>query len=192
MNRFSLFTAQVKTDLIKYDPVVGSRRISNYVWGTITTLGGLGFLLTGISSFYQKNLLFFIHVDNIVFFPQGLVMCFYGLLAFLFSAYIWLTVFWAVGEGFNEFNKERGEIRIFRWGFPGKNRKINLTYNLDEVQSIKIFVQDGVNPKRIVYLCLKGQREIPLTRVGTPPTVEEIETKGAELAKFLQVPLEGL
>ena len=128
MNRFSLFAAQVKTDLIKYDPVVWSRRISNYVWGTITTLGGLGFLLTGISSFYQKNLLFFIHVDNIVFFPQGLVMCFYGLLAFLFSAYIWLTVFWAVGEGFNEFNKERGEIRIFRWGFPGKNRKINLTY----------------------------------------------------------------
>ena len=128
MNSFSLFAAQVKTDLIKYDPVVGSRRISNYVWGTITTLGGLCFLLTGISSFYQKNLLFFIHVDNIVFFPQGLVMCFYGLLAFLFSAYIWLTVFWAVGEGFNEFNKERGEIRIFRWGFPGKNRKINLTY----------------------------------------------------------------
>ena len=128
MNRFSLFAAQVKTDLIKYDPVVGSRRISNYVWGTITTLGGLGFLLTGISSFYQKNLLFFIHVDNIVFFPQGLVMCFYGLLAFLFSAYIWLTVFWAVGEGFNEFNKERGEIRIFRWGFPGKNRKINLSF----------------------------------------------------------------
>lgn len=192
MKRFFIFASDVKSPLIKYDPVVGSRRLSNYLWGSITALGGFGFLLTGLSSFYQKNLLFFIHVENITFFPQGLVMCFYGTLALLFSSYIWLTVVWAIGEGFNEFNKQTGQIQIFRWGFPGTNRKIDLKYTFDEVQSIKIFVQDGVNPKRIVYLCLKGQREIPLTRVGNPLTIEEIETKGAELAKFLQVPLEGL
>ena len=110
----------------------------------------------------------------------------------IFSLYTYFTILWSIGEGFNEFNKKTGKIRIFRWGFPGKNRKIDLTYDFEEVQSIQISVKDGVNPKRVIYLCLKGQREIPLTRIGNPLTIEEIETEGAELAKFLQVPLEGL
>jgi hypothetical protein len=177
---------------IRYEIVVGSRRLSNYWWATVTGFGGLGFLLTATSSFLQKNLLPIIHAEEIIFFPQGLVMGFYGVLALLFSLYTWLTIFWAIGEGFNEFDKNLNNIRIFRWGFPGSNRKIDLNYTFDEVQSIKINVQDGVNPKRVVYLCLKGQREIPLTRIGNPLTVEEVETQGAELARFLQVPLEGL
>lgn len=192
MNRFSLFAAQVKTDLIKYDPVVGSRRISNYVWGTITTLGGLGFLLTGISSFYQKNLLFFIHVDNIVFFPQGLVMCFYGVLAISLSIYIWLIILWDLGQGFNEFNTETGEIRIFRWGFPGKNRRIDLKYLISDVQSVRVEINEGLNPRRVIYLKLRGNREIPLTRAGQPISIQELENQAAELARTLQVSLEGI
>jgi DNA mismatch repair protein MutH len=43
-----------------------------------------------------------------------------------------------------------------------------------------------VFPRRTIYLCVKGQREIPLTRVGQPMTLEEIETQAAELAQFLQ------
>jgi len=179
-------------NLIKNDPVIGARRFSNYWWATTAGLGGIGFFLTGFSSFFQKNIFSFIHAEDIVFFPQGLVMCFYGVLGILFSIYTWLTVFWSIGEGFNEFNKKAGQIRIFRWGFPGKNRKIDLVYNFDEVQSIRISVKDGINPKRVVYLCLKGQREIPLTRIGNPLTIEEVEIEGAELAKFLEVPLEGL
>lgn len=178
--------------LIRYEPVIGSRRLSNYWWGFVTGLGGFGFFITGLSSFYQKNLLYFIHADNIVFFPQGLVMCFYGFLGILFSLYTWSTIFLAIGEGFNEFNKKNNQIRIFRWGFPGKNRKIDLRYNFDDVESIRISVKDGINPKRSIFLCLKGQRQIPLTRIGNPLTIEEIEVEGANLAKFLQVPLEGL
>jgi hypothetical protein len=41
-----------------------------------------------------------------------------------------------------------------------------------------------VFPRRTIYLCVKGQREIPLTRVGQPMTLEEIETQAAELAQF--------
>lgn len=180
------------TQQIKHEKIIGSRRLSNYFWAIITGFGGLSFLLTGFSSFFEKNLLPFIHAESIIFFPQGLVMSFYGILGLLFSSYTWFTIFWSIGEGFNEFNKKTGKIRIFRWGFPGKNRKIDLLYDFDEVQSIRISVKDGINPKRILYLCLKGQREIPLTRIGNPITIEEIETEGAELAKFLQVPLEGL
>jgi len=189
-NEIDQFTQQDNS--IKYEKIIGSRRLSNYIWGVVTGLGGLSFFLTGISSFFEKNLLPFIHAESILFFPQGLVMCFYGTLGMIFSLYTYFTIIWSIGEGFNEFNKKTGKIRIFRWGFPGKNRKIDLTYDFEEVQSIQISVKDGVNPKRVIYLCLKGQREIPLTRIGNPLTIEEIETEGAELAKFLQVPLEGL
>ncbi|NEO27337.1 MAG: photosystem I assembly protein Ycf4, partial [Kamptonema sp. SIO4C4] len=33
---------------------------------------------------------------------------------------------------------------------------------------------------------------IPLTRVGEPMSLSDLENQGAELARFLQVPLEGL
>jgi hypothetical protein len=39
---------------------------------------------------------------------------------------------------------------------------------------------------------VKGNRDIPLTRVGQPMTLEQIEKQAAELAKFLQVSLEGV
>ena len=49
-------------------------------------------------------------------------MCFYGTLGLLLGLYIGLIILWDLGEGFNEFNLETGQVRIFRWGFPGKNR----------------------------------------------------------------------
>nr|YP_009367440.1 hypothetical chloroplast RF4 [Sarcinofilum mucosum]ARK14447.1 hypothetical chloroplast RF4 [Sarcinofilum mucosum] len=166
--------------------VIGSRRVSNYWWASIIGAGGFGFLLTGLSSYLRFNLLPVIHAENINFFPQGLVMSFYGVLGILFSLYLGLTILFSVGEGFNEFNKELGIIRIFRWGFPGKNRRIDLSYSIDDVKAIRVELKDGINPKRTIYLCVKGQRQIPLTRVGQPLTLEEIESQAAELAQFLQ------
>jgi hypothetical protein len=170
--------------------VVGSRRFSNYWWASILFLGASGFLLTGISSYLGFDLLPILQSKNIIFFPQGLVMCFYGVLGLIFSLYLWLTIFWSVGGGFNEFNKQEGIVRIFRWGFPGKNRKIDLCYPLKEVESIKLELKEGLNPRRTIYIRIKGKRDIPLTRIGQPMTLEEIEKQAAELAKFLQVSLE--
>lgn len=172
--------------------VVGSRRWSNYWWASVILLGGVGFLLTGLSSYLGFNVLPFLKAENITFFPQGLVMCFYGFLGFFFSTYLWLTIFWNIGEGFNEFNKKEELVRIFRWGFPGKNRRIDLTYPIKDIQSIRVDIQEGLNPRRTIYMRVKGNRDIPLTRVGQPLTLEQIEKQAAELAKFLQVSLEGL
>ena len=113
-------------------------------------------------------------------------MCFYGVLGLFFSLYLGLTILWSVGGGFNEFNKQLGIVRIFRWGYPGKNRRIDLSYSIDDVNAIRVELKDGINPRRVIYLCVKGQRQIPLTRVGQPMTLEEIETQAAELAQFLQ------
>jgi hypothetical protein len=180
----------VKNGLIRRYILVGSRTSSNYWWAWTLLLGGIGFLLTGISSFFQTPILFFSSPKEIIFFPQGLVMCFYGLLAIIFSMYLWFTILWSIGAGFNEFNKKDGSIRIFRWGFPGKNRRIDYLYPLENLQSIKVEIREGLNPRRAIYMKIDGNREILLTKLGNPMTLEEIETQASELAKFLQVPLE--
>lgn len=167
--------------------VIGSRRLSNYIWAFFIFFGSIGFLITGLSSYLKTNIFLIFSGKNILFFPQGLIMCFYGFLGLLFSIYLWLTIFWSVGGGFNEFNKKEGNIKIFRWGYPGKNRRIFLIYPIDQVESIKIELKQGLSPKRMIYLKIRGKSEIPLTKVGQPMTIEEIESQAAELAKFLKV-----
>nr|QWK42139.1 hypothetical protein [Pseudochorda nagaii] len=178
--------------LLKRDVVVGSRRFSNYFWALVLFFGGTGFLLTGISSYFQKNLLFFINSTELSFLPQGLVMTFYGVVAISLSIYIGLTIFWDIGSGYNEFDKQDELIRIVRRGFPGKNRQILLVYPFKNIKSIKLNIQDGINPKRVIYLCTKDQREIPLTPVEQPRSLETLENEASELARFLNINLEGL
>nr|YP_009367791.1 hypothetical chloroplast RF4 [Neodangemannia microcystis]ARK14801.1 hypothetical chloroplast RF4 [Neodangemannia microcystis] len=177
------------TKSIRRYSIIGSRRFSNYCWAFIIFTGSLGFLLTGLSSYVNFNLLPFIHSETIVFFPQGFVMCFYGILGLIFSIYLGLTIFWSIGGGFNEFNKKDEIVRIFRWGFPGKDRRIDLKYNFSDLEAIRVELQEGINPRRSIYLCVKGKREIPLTRIGQPMSLEEVETQAADLAKFLQIDL---
>nr|ANB40230.1 hypothetical chloroplast protein RF4 [Koshicola spirodelophila] len=179
-------------NLIRRYYIIGSRRFSNYWWASVIFLGGSGFLITGISSYLHSNLLPFIQSQQISFFPQGLVMCFYGLLGILLSLYLWLTIVWNIGGGFNEFNKKDGLIRIFRWGFPGKVRCIDLCYSVKDVEAIRVELKQGFNPERTIYLRVKGKREIPLNQIGQLLTMDEIEKQAAELAKFLQVSVEGL
>ncbi len=172
--------------------ILGSRRFSNYWWAAIVSLGGTGFLLAGISSYLRVNLLPFSNATQLIFLPQGIALCFYGVAGVLLATYLWLVITWDVGGGYNEFSRKNGDITIFRWGYPGKNRKIELKCKTTEVQSVRVEIKDGLNPKRAIYLRIKGKRDIPLTRVGVPMSLTELENQGAELAKFLEVPLEGL
>ena len=183
---------RVSTDTVMIDPVVGAKRFSNYFWAGVVTTGATGFLITGASAYFQHNLLFFLDASEIKFFPQGLVMSFYGVAGSLLATYLWLTINWDVGSGYNEFNKDEGIMRIFRRGFPGKNRRINLVSQLSDVQAVRVEIADGVNPRRVVYVRCKGKSDIPLTRIGQPMTLAEVEKQAADLAKFLGVPIEGL
>lgn len=209
-------------NLIRRYLIIGERRLSNYWWATVVLLGAIGFLLTGVMSYINSNIdsneqlsesgivAFFKTIGwsinsvntelqessrtQISFFPQGLLMCFYGSLGFLLSLYWWFLIFWNVGGGFNEFNKKEGFIRIFRWGYPGQNRKIDLYYTLKDVESIRVELKQGgfADSQRTIFLRLKGKKEIPLTGIGEPLTIQEIEKQASELANFLQVSLEGL
>ena len=188
----------MKVETIKKDnqilrqDIIGSRRFSNYWWAVITSMGGIGFLLAGLSSYFKINLLIVSDPTTLQFVPQGIALSFYGVAGTLLASYLWLTILWNLGGGYNEFNKDTGKVTIFRWGFPGKNRHIELTCGIDEVQSVKAEIREGLNPKRALYLRVKKRRDIPLTSVGQPLDIAFIENLGAELARFLAVPLEGL
>nr|YP_010338292.1 photosystem I assembly protein Ycf4 [Bangia atropurpurea]UNJ18242.1 photosystem I assembly protein Ycf4 [Bangia atropurpurea] len=176
---------------MRKDVILGSRRFSNYWWATTIFIGALGFLLAGLSSYFQTDLLPFTHSTELVFIPQGIVMTFYGSVGLFLSSFLWLTIIWNIGAGYNEFNKSKGIVKIFRLGFPGKNRQICLQFSIKEIKSIKIDIKEGLNPRREIYLCTKDKRIIPLTRVGQPLLLSEIEEQASEIARFLDVVLEG-
>lgn len=177
---------------IRQDKITGSRRFSNYFWSFFLSAGGFGFLLAGISSYFNTNLLPFADTSELVFIPQGIVMMFYGTLSLGFSIYIFITILLDIGSGYNEYNKAENLVKIIRRGFPGKNREILLTYPLENVRSIGIKITEGLNPTRNIYLCLKDERNIPLTPVQEPTAISDLEEEAADLAKFLDLKLENL
>nr|YP_010619256.1 photosystem I assembly protein Ycf4 [Amplisiphonia pacifica]WAX03269.1 photosystem I assembly protein Ycf4 [Amplisiphonia pacifica] len=179
---------------IKKDMILGSRRFSNYWWAATVLIGGFSFFLIGIESYLELyfNNTYFFHHQDILFLPQGAVMTFYGMTGVLTSLFLWYTIIFNVGGGYNEFNQDTGIITIFRFGFPGKNRVLKLQYKINEVSSIKINIQEGLSPKREIYLKTKDKREIPLTKVGEPMSIEKIEYQAKEIAIFLKIKLEGV
>ena len=179
-------------DQIRQEKIIGSRRFSNYFWAFLLLIGGLMFVLAGVSSYLKINLLPFGNTIELVFIPQGIVMMFYGTLSFGLSTYIIATLFWDIGSGYNEYNKVENLVKIVRKGFPGKNREILLTYPLNTIKSIGIKISEGLNPQRIIYLCLKDERKIPLTPVQQPDSISDLEDQAADLAKFLDLKLENL
>lgn len=204
----------IKEERIRRYIIEGERRFRNIIWSILLFVGSFGFILTGLSSYFGVNIVPFINSTTnltqyqslggtvsealgIAFFPQGLLMLLYGGLGILLTIYWTLLIYWNVGGGFNEFNKKDGQIRIFRWGYPGKLRKYDFLYPIQDVEAIRVeFLQGSaalsLDQRRTIYLCLKGKREIPLTGVGEPLSLKEIEKQASELANFLQVSLQGL
>nr|YP_008577589.1 photosystem I assembly protein Ycf4 [Corymbia gummifera]YP_008577929.1 photosystem I assembly protein Ycf4 [Angophora floribunda]YP_008578014.1 photosystem I assembly protein Ycf4 [Angophora costata]AGC58998.1 photosystem I assembly protein Ycf4 [Corymbia gummifera]AGC59338.1 photosystem I assembly protein Ycf4 [Angophora floribunda]AGC59423.1 photosystem I assembly protein Ycf4 [Angophora costata] len=179
-----------RSEHIWIELIVGSRKISNFCWAFILFLGSLGFVLVGSSSYLGKNLISLVPPQQILFFPQGIVMSFYGIAGLFISSYLWCTISWNVGSGYDRFDRKEGIVCIFRWGFPGKNRRIFLRFRMKDIQSIRIEVKEGIYARRVLYMEIKGQGAVPLTRTDENLTPREIEQKAAELAYFLRVPIE--
>nr|YP_009650376.1 photosystem I assembly protein ycf4 [Vaccinium oldhamii]QCF39506.1 photosystem I assembly protein ycf4 [Vaccinium oldhamii]WRO38764.1 photosystem I assembly protein Ycf4 [Vaccinium vitis-idaea var. minus]BCA89843.1 photosystem I assembly protein ycf4 [Vaccinium bracteatum]BCA90001.1 photosystem I assembly protein ycf4 [Vaccinium vitis-idaea] len=168
----------------------GSRKTSNFCWAFILFLGSLGFLLVGTTSYLGRNLISLFPSQQIVFFPQGLVMSFYGIAGLFISAYLWSTILWNVGSGYDRFDRKEGIVCLFRWGFPGKNRRVFLQFLIKDIQSVRIEMKEGIYARRVLYMEIRGQVAIPLTRTDENFTPREVEQKAAELAYFLRVPIE--
>jgi hypothetical protein len=169
--------------------VLGSRRLSNVLVAAVVSTGGLGFLLTSASSYLGTDLLPIGHPAALSWVPQGLVMGLYGIAASLLSTYLWTVIALDVGAGANRFDKASGTLTVTRRGF---RELISVTTPLKDIQAVKVDVRDGLNPRRRLALRVQGRRDLPLTRVGEPMPLADLERGGAELARFLGVPLEGV
>lgn len=180
-----------QSEWLRVDLIKGSRRFSNLGWACILVCGATGFLSVGLSSYIGRDLIPILSSDQIVFIPQGIVMCFYGIAGLFFGFYLWLTIFRDVGSGYNSFNKREGIFSIFRWGFPGRNRRIYIQFPMRDIYSVRLEIREGLYPRRILYLRMRSRQDIPLTRIGEELAFREIEEEAAELARFLRVPIEG-
>ena len=188
--KISLKMGYVKENAVIKSYFNGSRRVSNIFWAIAVTLGGLGFFLTGLSSYFHKNLLIFSDSSGISFVPQGLVLLFYGTVGVTLGIFLLLTLWWNVGSGYNEYDRTAQEVIIYRKGFPGKNKELTLRFTFEEIKSIKMRIEEGLNPKRQILLCLIDNREIPLTGIEQPVALNKIENEAITLAKHLNVFLE--
>lgn len=169
--------------------VLGSRRLSNILVASLVTTGGLGFLLTSLSSYFGIDLLPIGHPAELIWVPQGLVMGLYGLAAMALCTYLWVVIGIDLGAGHNRFDKSTGQVTISRRGF---RQVIEVVIPLREVQAVKVDVRDGLSPRRRLSLRLQGRRDLPLTRVGEPMPLAQLELEGAQLARFLGIPLDGV
>lgn len=170
-------------------PVLGSRRLSNVLVAAAVSVGGVGFLLASLSSYLGRDLLPLGHPAALIFVPQGLVMGLYSIAAALLASYLWYVISVDVGSGINRFDKAAGTVTITRRGF---RQPLSVEIPLRDVKAVKVEVRDGFNARRRVSLRVQGRRDMPLTRVGEPLPLAQLEQDGAELARFLGVNLEGL
>ena len=169
--------------------IKGTRQTSNYVVSCAVSIGGIGFLLASCSSYFGRDFLPLGNPSTLIFVPQGLVMGLYGIAASLLAIYLWRLLAIDFGSGSNCFNKELGVLSLSRQGFF---KEINIEVPLEEIKAVKLDTREGFNSKRRICLRIQGKKDLPISKVGSPPPLLELEEEGAELARFLGVNLEGL
>lgn len=181
----------MQKNIIK-ENITGARNFRSCLTMIVLLFAGLGFFLAGLSSYLNENLLIITDTTKIKFIPQGIALLFYGTGAFGFSLYNLALIWLNVGSGYNEFLKKEGLVRIVRLGFPGKNRRIFLSYEFKNIKKLKFLIKQGLNPRCNILLVLKDKREIPFFPAQFLLNPVEIEKKAIELANFLSVPLENI
>ncbi len=177
------------TDKVFEQRVLGARRPSNVIAAIAVSLGGTGFLLASVSSRLGRDLLPILQASELAWIPQGIVMGFYGVAALALATYLWVVIGVDLGSGTNRFDKTTGRALISRHGL---RQLIEVDIPLRDIQAVRLEVREGISPVRRLSLRIQGRRDLPLTRVGEPLPLADLELSGATLARFLGVPLEGL
>ncbi len=175
--------------LVLEQKIKGSRKVSNYIVASMLSIGGVGFLLASLSSYFGKDYLPLGNPSTLIFVPQGLVMGLYGLLAFFLALYFWRIISIDYGSGVNRFDKNKGVLSLSRRGIL---KNIEIEIPIDDIKAVKLEVREGFNPLRRVSLRIKGRKDLPISRVGSPKPLLDLENEGAEIARFLEVNLEGI
>lgn len=125
------------TETIFKEYIRETDKVLKFSLNAIILGGAISFLTVGISSYLKYDLIPFLKSEDIIFFPQGLTMCFYGFCGIIVSINQIMILGIGVGEGFNEFDKSKEIMRIFRKGMNGEKSDINIIYSLKEILRIK-------------------------------------------------------
>nr|YP_009538640.1 photosystem I assembly protein ycf4 [Phacus pleuronectes]AYQ93681.1 photosystem I assembly protein ycf4 [Phacus pleuronectes] len=180
----------VKTKTILKEEIINEQELIDYCISFILLIGSLGFLITGISSFANLNLVGFLKSNEILFFPQGITMCFYGTIGSITSCYQLINLYSKIGQGYNEINKEKGTLEIYRKGYPGKNDDIKITIQIKDIEAVKLENTSKIlNSKQTIFICLKEKKYIPIIQINNPINTNKLEKKATEIASFLNVSL---
>ena len=71
-----------KNENLFLETITNKQKNNDILFSLIMLLGSIGFLIAGISSYFKTN--------EIIFFPQGITMCFYGTCGLIISSYqVW-------------------------------------------------------------------------------------------------------
>ena len=177
------------SSLVLEQKIKGSRKVSNYLVASMLSIGGVGFLLASFSSYFGRDFLPLGNPSTLIFVPQGLVMGLYGVAAFFLALYFWRLISIDYGSGVNRFDKNKGVLSLSRRGLL---KNIEIEIPIDEIKAVKLDVREGFNPRRRVSLRIKGRKDLPISKVGAPKPLLDLENEGAEIARFLEVNLEGI
>jgi hypothetical protein len=126
------------TEKILREEITEEDKVIKWLYNIVILLGGIGFLCVGISSYINYNIIFFLKSDQIIFYPQGITMCFYGTCALIISINQIRILLNNIGEGYNEFNKDKEIMQIYRKGFRGKDSDVNIICPLTDI--VRAFV----------------------------------------------------
>jgi len=185
--------------VIAYSEILkGTNRLNNYFWSFILFVFGIGFFITGLSSYlnFQKQTFLIFNFTEIEYLPQGILLIFYGTCSILLSFLIFWLIKLNLGSGVNTYDIESKVIRITRKNFPIftnkfqlKSSNIYLVYPFSQILKIELELLSGLNPKRVIYLILKDNRRIPLTLSNQLDELSFLEERAIFIAKVLKVDL---
>ena len=195
----SSYIIKKKGKVVLYSEFIsGGNIITNYICFILLFLFGLGFCITGLSSYFKEmvNFLPLTNISSIEFIPQGILLLFYGTSSILLSFLIFLLIKFNIGSGTNIYDIESKVIRISRQGFPNftkklkiKQKNIYLVYPFSQIFNIELEIKDGIAPRRVIYIILKDGRRIPLTPSNQINDLFHIETRAIFISKLLKIDL---
>lgn len=128
-----MFSRSFRNENVLKEYIENKKKSLDLFFTYLIFIGSFGFFSVGVSSFFSIDSFFFINTKGIIFFPQGLIMCFYGFCGLVSSLLQFITIYYEVGYGYNEFNKNTSCFTLFRKGYPGNKSEIRFVYSLNDI-----------------------------------------------------------
>nr|ALP13674.1 Ycf4 [Karenia brevis] len=171
-------------------PQRGARNTSNLIFSILLTLGGLGFFLTGLSSFFKYNLIFLTNVSEIAFLPQGIVLLLYGTIGLTLGSFLFLTFYWNLGAGYNLYCTKKKAVLFYRTRFPGRktNNPLLLKFPFATINSLGLKRGTALSPDNSVIAYTSNGSKFPLMYTDT---MEVARNSAMTLAYLMNCPVDS-